>query len=146
MGYKMKYTNGKRADSSAFPFKIEQSSAISDSPAKFMPLVGGITGGVKAIRQGGSLGEVYGRALTGSLTGGLLTGPDSIRRLVINNAGTIMKEQNVDFGEATQIIYNAILNDPKLNKVFAKDIEALGLNLNIGNKTDTSGFKVIKEN
>ena len=76
----------------------------------------------------------------------LLTGPDSIRRLVINNAGTIMKEQNVDFGEATQIIYNAILNDPKLNKVFAKDIEALGLNLNIGNKTDTSGFKVIKEN
>ena len=77
MGYKMKYTNGKRADSSAFPFKIEQSSAISDSPAKFMPLVGGITGGVKAIRQGGSLGEVYGRALTGSLTGGLLTGPDS---------------------------------------------------------------------
>ncbi len=76
----------------------------------------------------------------------LLTGPDSIRRLVINNAGTIMKEQNVDFGEATQIIYNAILNDDKLNKVFAKDIEALGLNLNIGNKTDTSGFKVIKEN
>ena len=57
-----------------------------------------------------------------------------------------MKEQNVDFGEATQIIYNAILNDDKLNKVFAKDIEALGLNLNIGNKTDTSGFKVIKEN
>ena len=62
----------------------------------------------------------------------LLTGPDSLRRLVINNAGTIMKEQNVDFGEATQIIYNAILNDEKLNRVFAKDIEALGLNLNLG--------------
>lgn len=62
----------------------------------------------------------------------LLTGPDSLRRLVINNAGTIMKEQNVDFGEATQIIYNAILNDDKLNRVFAKDIEALGLNLNLG--------------
>ena len=76
----------------------------------------------------------------------LLTGPDSLRRLVINNAGTIMKEQNVDFGEATQIIYNAILNDDKLNRVFAKDIEALGLDLNIGEKTDISGFKVIKEN
>ena len=77
MGYKMKYTNGKKADTSAFPFKIEQSSAVSDSPAKFLGAIGGIAGGVKAMRQGGSLGEVYGRAMMGSLTGGLVTGPDS---------------------------------------------------------------------
>ena len=79
MGYKMKYTNGKKADTSAFPFKVEQSKAVSDSPAKFTPLagaIGGITGGVQALQQGENLGVAYGRALTGSLTGGLLSGPD----------------------------------------------------------------------
>jgi len=34
MGYKMKYTNGKKADVSAFPFKVESGSAVSDSPVK----------------------------------------------------------------------------------------------------------------
>ena len=37
MAYKMKYTNGKKADISAFPFKGPQGgvAAIEDSPAKF---------------------------------------------------------------------------------------------------------------
>ena len=34
--YKMKYTNGKKADTSAFPFK--------ESPAKMMPGLGMMTG------------------------------------------------------------------------------------------------------
>jgi len=32
----MKYTNGKKADTSAFPFKIDAPSAVSDSPAKIL--------------------------------------------------------------------------------------------------------------
>ena len=34
MAFNMKYTNGKKADVSAFPFKIESGSAVSDSLAK----------------------------------------------------------------------------------------------------------------
>ena len=52
MGYTMKYTNGKKSDTSSFPFKVDEPSATSDSPAKlgFMEgagrvIQGGVTGG-----------------------------------------------------------------------------------------------------
>ena len=83
MGYKMKYTNGKKADFSAFPFKIEApSSAVSDSPAKFanligeaerLPGLGAMTGFARGMKHGGLLG-----AVTGGVTGALgLTSGDS---------------------------------------------------------------------
>ena len=34
MGYTMKHTNGKKSDTSSFPFKIDAPSATSDSPVK----------------------------------------------------------------------------------------------------------------
>ena len=40
MGYKMKHTNGKKSDTSSFPFKIDEPSATSDSPAKLMGPLG----------------------------------------------------------------------------------------------------------
>tara|TARA_R100000995_G_scaffold19299_1_gene8015 strand:- start:422 stop:874 length:453 start_codon:yes stop_codon:yes gene_type:complete len=83
MGYKMKYTNGKKADVSAFPFKIEApSSAVSDSPAKFanvigeaerIPGFGALPGFARGMKEGGMLG-----AVTGGVSGFLgLTKGDS---------------------------------------------------------------------
>ena len=64
MGYKMKYTNGKKADTSAFPFKVEQSKAVSDSPAKFATVMGA--------GLGQQLGSKYGTAgrIGGAIAGG----------------------------------------------------------------------------
>ena len=53
MGYKMKYTNGKKADPSAFPFKIDAPSAVSDSPAKLSDKMGAKLGNV-AMGVGGA--------------------------------------------------------------------------------------------
>ena len=47
-----------------------------------------------------------------------LTGPDSLRRLIINNAGVVMKEQQISFGEATTLIFKTITSNPKLKKFF----------------------------
>ena len=74
----------------------------------------------------------------------LLTGPDSIRRMIIKNAGTVMKEQNVDFDDAADIILKTITTNPEL-RVFKKDLMQLGLNVDIKDekkKTDTSGITV----
>ena len=69
MGYKMKYTNGKKADPSAFPFKVEASSAVSDSPAKFanligeaerLPGIGAMTGFARGMKEGGLFGAIAG--------------------------------------------------------------------------------------
>jgi len=75
MGYKMKYTNGKKADTSAFPFKIDAPSAVSDSPAKFanvigeaerIPGLGGAVGFARGMKEGGIGGAVLG-SISGSL-------------------------------------------------------------------------------
>tara|TARA_R100001129_G_C5317159_1_gene246703 strand:+ start:98 stop:553 length:456 start_codon:yes stop_codon:yes gene_type:complete len=75
MGYKMKYTNGKKADTSAFPFKVEELSAVSDSPAKFanviggaerLPGIGAMTGFARGMKEGGLFGAIAGT------TGGVL--------------------------------------------------------------------------
>ena len=86
MGYKMKYTNGKKADVSAFPFKIEAPSAISDSPAKFanvigeaerIPGFGALPGFARGYKEGG-----LGGAIVGTLAGGLgMTKGDSMDTL-----------------------------------------------------------------
>ena len=72
MGYKMKYTNGKKADTSAFPFKIDAPSATSDSPVK-LGFVGGAVGAGNAALGGGSLAEIYGAGVAGQFG---LQGPD----------------------------------------------------------------------
>lgn len=75
----------------------------------------------------------------------LLTGPDSIRRMIIKNAGTVMKEQNVDFDKAAEIIMKTITENPELSVFFKKDLEAFGINVGTTNQnknTDTSGIIV----
>jgi hypothetical protein len=77
MGYKMKYTNGKKADTSAFPFKIEAPNAISDpkpgsSPNKFGTL-GALAGAGRAVLQGKGVQDIWGASLAGSLG---MQGPD----------------------------------------------------------------------
>lgn len=71
MGYTMKYTNGKKADSSAFPFKVEASSAISDSPAKLG--AGGAAGG---LGSGAAIGAGIGSIIPGlgTATGAVIGG------------------------------------------------------------------------
>lgn len=79
----------------------------------------------------------------------LLTGPDSIRRMIIKNAGTVMKEQNVDFNEAAEIIMKTITESPELSVFFKKDLQAFGINVDTTNQnknTDTSGITVKKIN
>jgi len=73
MGYKMKYTNGKKADVSAFPFKIEApSSAVSDSPAKFATVMGAGLGQQLGSKYG-TAGRIGG-AIAGGAVGTALTG------------------------------------------------------------------------
>ena len=86
MGYKMKYTNGRKADPSAFPFKVESENAVSDSPNKFanligeaerMPGLGGMVGFARGMKEGG-----IGGAVVGGIAGGLgLTKGDSAETL-----------------------------------------------------------------
>tara|TARA_R110002020_G_scaffold44781_3_gene128626 strand:- start:1209 stop:1640 length:432 start_codon:yes stop_codon:yes gene_type:complete len=64
----MKYTNGKKADSSAFPFKVDNSKAVSDSPVKVIPLAA--AGGAAAGLGIGAMGMMAGGGL-GLLSGGL---------------------------------------------------------------------------
>jgi len=47
-----------------------------------------------------------------------LTGPDSLRRLIINNAGVVMKEQQISFEEATTLIFKTISTNSELKKFF----------------------------
>ena len=72
MGYTMKYTNGKKSDTSAFPFKIDAPSAISDSPAKMSEGVGGKIGnlamGLGGVAFGG-LGVMGGSMIKRQLDG-----------------------------------------------------------------------------
>ena len=74
----MKYTNGKKADFSAFPFKIEAPSATSDSPAKLdagsgMAAGSGLGAGIGTFLLPG-LGTVAGAGIgagIGAITGGI---------------------------------------------------------------------------
>jgi len=60
-----------------------------------------------------------------------LTGPDSLRRLIINNAGVVMKEQQISFKEATDLIFNTINGSPDLKKFFPEiDINNMQKKLN----------------
>ena len=91
MGYKMKYTNGRKADPSAFPFKVESENAVSDSPNKFanligeaerIPGLGAMPGFARGYKEGG-----LGGAVVGSVSGALgLTKGDSRE--------TLAKERN----------------------------------------------------
>ena len=66
MGYKMKHTNGKKSDTSSFPFKIDTPSATSDSPAKlgFMEGAGRV---VKGAVVGGPMGAIGAATTLGSM-------------------------------------------------------------------------------
>ena len=62
-----------------------------------------------------------------------LTGPDSLRRLIINNAGVVMKEQQISFKEATDLIFNTIDGSPDLKKFFP-EIDMVPLRKKINQK------------
>ena len=66
MGYTMKYTNGKKSDVSAFPFKIDAPSSVSDSPAKlgFIEGAGRVGRGFAA---GGMVGAIGAATTLGSM-------------------------------------------------------------------------------
>ena len=68
----MKYTNGKKADTSAFPFKIDTPSATSDSPAKFTTVMGAGLGQQLGSKYG-TAGRIGG-AIAGGAVGTALTG------------------------------------------------------------------------
>jgi len=57
----------------------------------------------------------------------ILTGPDSLRRLITVTAPKIMDEENVAFGEATQKIIDAITSTPELQAIYGTDLEQLGI-------------------
>ena len=60
-----------------------------------------------------------------------------------------MKEQNVDFDEAADIILKTITTNPELRVFFKKDLTQLGLNVDIKDEnknTNTSGITVKKIN
>ena len=73
MAFKMKYTNGKKADVSSFPFKIDAPSATSDSPAKFDAAAGAAIGaGLGSIAPGiGTLAGAGIGATAGLVAGGI---------------------------------------------------------------------------
>ena len=59
MGYTMKHTDGKKSDTSSFPFKIDAPSATSDSPAKVLGMsdeTGGKLGNLAMAYGGYALG------------------------------------------------------------------------------------------
>ena len=67
MAFNMKYTNGKKADVSAFPFKIESGSAVSDSPAKLdLKETAGKTVENLGYMGGGAVGSTIARELSGT--------------------------------------------------------------------------------
>ena len=73
MAFNMKYTNGKKADVSAFPFKVESSDAVSDSPAKLdagsgMAAGSGIGAGIGTFLLPG-VGTVAGAAIGAGIRG-----------------------------------------------------------------------------
>ena len=57
----------------------------------------------------------------------VLTGPDSLRRLITVTAPKIMDEEGVPFGEATQKIIDAITSTPELQAIYGTDLEQLGI-------------------
>jgi len=57
----------------------------------------------------------------------VLTGPDSLRRLITVTAPKIMDEEGVPFGEATQKIIDAITSTPELRSIYGKDLDQLGI-------------------
>jgi len=69
--FKMKYTNGKKADSSSFPFKVEAAKP-GDSPAQQFDLESAGSGAVK----GAAMGKVLGPwgAVVGGAVGGIYGG------------------------------------------------------------------------
>jgi|TARA_R100001480_G_scaffold37909_1_gene50760 hypothetical protein len=81
MAFKMKYTNGKKADVSSFPFKIEAPSAVSDSPAKFDAAAGAAIGaGLGSIAPGiGTLAGAGIGAGAGLIAGGIANRARTLR-------------------------------------------------------------------
>ena len=62
-------------------------------------------------------------------TSSVLTGPDSVRRLITTMAPTIIKEEGGTFGEAVDQIVNGIVNDPtgRLQQIYGADLRQMGL-------------------
>ena len=77
-----------------------------------------------------------------------LTGPDSFRRMIINVVPKIMKEDGVTFEKALQTLGSSIKGNDEILKYFP-ELQLDKINSIIESTkptTDTSGFKVIKEN
>ena len=90
MAFKMKYTNGKKADTSSFPFKVEAKDSVSDSPNKSLAGAAGMTGKVAGAAGGIGLGTA---ALVGGGGLALLGGVNYARRLA---DGTVRDEKNYE--------------------------------------------------
>jgi hypothetical protein len=77
-----------------------------------------------------------------------LTGPDSFRRMVINVVPKIMKEDGVTFEKALETLGSSIKGNDEILQYFP-ELQLDKINSIIDSTkstTDTSGFKVIKEN
>jgi uncharacterized protein (DUF433 family) len=77
-----------------------------------------------------------------------LTGPDSFRRMIINVVPKIMKEDGVTFEKALETLGSSIKGNDEILQYFP-ELQLDKINSIIDSTkstTDTSGFKVIKEN
>ena len=92
MGYKMKHTNGKKSDTSSFPFKIDTPSATSDSPVK-LGVIGGMVGAGKAALRGDSLAEIYGAGVAGQIG---VQGPDKETLSSEKQYGDVLKSEGLE--------------------------------------------------
>ncbi len=70
----------------------------------------------------------------------VITGPDSLRRLVVDISTAMIKEgESANFGEASTSILNSIRNNPELRSIYEKDLRALGLLDESSTTTTTTG-------
>ena len=111
MAFKMKYTNGKKADVSSFPFKVEGGVA-SDSPNKFINLndydfSGSGEGAAKGAAAGAMVGGPWG-AVIGGLAGGIMgakkkeTTDEDLQKDIERRRGMEKSDEHKEFMKARE--------------------------------------------
>jgi len=101
--FKMKYTNGKKADSTAFPFKGETSKP-GDSPAEFnwKAAAGGALKGGAAGSMVGPWGTVIG-GLAGGISAGIKGDKEETIKDKVNSKVDEKIEEKVDDATTTEV-------------------------------------------